>query len=116
MTDKDWKADIALLKERDRKSRMILGVSETADQSEIRQTFRRAGLEHHPDRNKQDSDASRQFHLICSAYKFLTEGEASDALDQFNSPPEPPVDGKYSRDNMWGYWCWWRENYFSEKS
>jgi len=101
------------LQERDRKSRAILGVSQAADRTEIRRAFRRASLMHHPDANPQDESAAARFHLICSAYKFLTEGEASAALDDLESPASPQADGKYRLDNPWGYWCWWREKYFN---
>ena len=114
MADRDWQAEIALLQERDRKSRAVLGVSQTADGAEIRRAFRRASLAHHPDVNRGDDDASRRFHLACCAYKFLTEGEACAVLDDLECPPLPYMDGKYRLDNPWGYWCWWREKYFAE--
>ena len=112
MPDRDWQADISLLQERERKSRAILGVSETADKQEIRRAFRRASLANHPDVNGGDGDGSRRFHLACCAYKFLTEGEACSALDKLDVPPPLLTDGKYRLDSPWGYWCWWRENYF----
>jgi len=114
MPDSDWQAEIALLQERDRKSRGVLGVSETADKAEIRRAFHRASLAHHPDVNGGDDDTSRRFNLICCAYKFLTNGEACAALDELDEPSRPHTDGKYCLDNSWGYWCWWRENYFGE--
>jgi len=111
--DKDWQAEIALLQERERKARAILGVSETAGRAEIHRAFRRASLVHHPDVNRGDAGASRRFHLICCAYKFLMEGEACDGLDDLKCPTPPDTGSKYRRDNFWGYWCWWREQYFS---
>jgi len=89
-------------------------VSEIADRAEIRRAFRRACLAHHPDVNGEEDDASHRFHLVCCAYKFLTEGQASSALDEMDEPPQLQTDGKYRLDNPWGYWCWWREKYFSE--
>ena len=114
MPNRDWQAEIARMQDRDRKSRAVLGISETADRVDIRRAFRRASLAHHPDRNPGDNDASRRFHLVCCAYKFLTEGEVCAALDELESSPLPHTDGKYRLDNFWGYWCWWRETYFGE--
>ena len=112
MQDRDWQAEVAHLRNCDRKSRAILGVSETADRAEIRSAFRRASLKHHPDANPKDDTSAARFHLISCAYKFLTEGEACDALDDLECPALPHTDGKYRLDNPWGYWCWWREKYF----
>ena len=102
------------MQERDRRSRALLGVSETADRAEIRRAFRRATLGHHPDVNGGDGDASRRFHLVWCAYRFLTESEACAALDVLGSPPLRRTDGKYRPDNPRGYWCRWREKYFGE--
>jgi len=104
------------MQERDRKSRAILGVPETAGQTEICRAFRRASLVHHPDANPQDDSAAARFHLVCCACKFLTEGEASAALDDLECSASPHTDGKYRLDNPWGYWCWWREKFFSQNS
>ena len=112
MRDRDWQAEIAVARERDRKSRAVLGVSETADRAEIRRAFRRASLVHHPDVNEGDGQASRRFHLLRCAYKFLTEGEPCAALDEVDEPSRPHTGDKYRRDNPWGYWCWWRETFF----
>ncbi|KPK51031.1 MAG: hypothetical protein AMK72_00735 [Planctomycetes bacterium SM23_25] len=116
MPDRDWQAETARLQDRDRKSRAILGVSPTAGRTQIRRAFRRASLTHHPDANPQDDGAAARFHLVCCAYKFLTEGEACAALDELECPPPPPTGGKYRLDNPWGYWCWWREKFFSQDS
>ena len=114
MPDRDWQVEVALLQERDQKSRAILGVSETAGRTEIRRAFRRASLAHHPDVKGGEGDASRRFHLVCCAYRFLTEGEACAALDDLEFPPSPYMGGKYRLDNPWGYWCWWRDKYFGD--
>ena len=114
MPDRDWQAEISLLQERERKARAILGVPESAGKQEIRRAFRRASRVHHPDVNGGSEDSSRRFHLVCCAYKFLTEVQACPALDQLDAPPATLTDGKYRLNNPWGYWCWWREKYFGE--
>jgi curved DNA-binding protein CbpA len=109
--DNDWQSEIGRLQRREHGARTILGVSKDADRAEIRHAFRRASLAHHPDRNPGDAGSAARFHLICCAYKFLTEGEACAALDELECPPAAHADGKYCLDNPWGYWCWWREKY-----
>ena len=113
MHERDWQADVRLHRRRERASRALLGVSETAGRAEIRQAFRRAALASHPDVNPGD-DAPGRFRLIYSAYKCLTRGEFCAALDQFEAPPDGPADTRYRLDNPWGYWCWWRERYFRD--
>ncbi len=117
MPDRDWQAEIAVSQERERKARVILGVSESADRAAIRRAFRQASMACHPDKNRGDAEAGRRFHLICCAYKFLIEGKACPALDEMESPPPAPPDGGTFRlDNPWGYWCWWREKYFGSNA
>jgi len=113
--DRNWQTEIAREQERDRKSRAILGVSETADKADIRRAFRRASLAYHPDASGRDGDPSRRFRLVCCAYEFLAKGKACAALDELDEPSGAHTDGKYRMGNPWGYWCWWRENYFSER-
>jgi hypothetical protein len=112
MPENDWQDEISLTLQRDHKARAILGVSETADDGEIRTAFRRACTEHHPDANGGDAGAAHTFHLICCAYKCLTEGDTCPDLDALDTPPPPPTAEQYDRENPWGYWCWWRENFF----
>lgn len=110
MHARDWQAAIDKLRERDRRARHVLGVSAEADLDTIRQAFRRASLASHPDVNGGDKEASRRFHLVCCAYKLLTEGKACAALDEMDDPPQE--EDAPCRDNPWAYWCWWRERYF----
>jgi len=112
MPGRDWQAETAILRERERKARAILGVSETAGSGEIRRAFRRASLRLHPDANGGSVEASQRFHLLCSAYRFLTEGQADAALDELESALPVAAGGNYRLDNPWGYWCWWRESFF----
>jgi hypothetical protein len=110
--ERDWQAEIRTLRRRERQARAILGVSETAGRSEVRRAFREASRASHPDANPGDRAAEARFRLICCAYKHLMEGQPCTALDRLAAPPEPAPDGKYRLDNIWGYWCWWRETYF----
>lgn len=112
MAEKDWQADIERLRERERKARAVLGVSEEADAAAIRQAYRRASLAHHPDANPQDKGAAERFRLIHCAYRFLSRGEACDELGRVGVSSEGTTDEKHQRDSAWGYWCWFREEFF----
>jgi len=110
--DKDWQAEIRLLRQREQKARLILGVSETDGPEQLKRAWRRESLKHHPDNNKGDLESHRQFVLVNCAYRFLLEGTGCEELDSENVPDSELTDGKYQLDNPWGYFAWWREKYF----
>ena len=49
-----------------------LGVSKKANESEIRQAFRREARKYHPDLNPGDQEAEAKFKLINEAYEVLS--------------------------------------------
>lgn len=49
----------------------ILGVSETASEEEIKRSFRKLAMQHHPDKNPGDKQAEEQFKRINEAYGIL---------------------------------------------
>lgn len=60
----------------------ILGVSRTADESEIKKAFRRLAREHHPDVN-QDPGAEDRFKEIAEAYEVLSDAERRSVYDRY---------------------------------
>ena len=52
----------------------ILGVSKTADDEEIRKSYRKLAMEYHPDRNPDNPRAEDKFKEIAEAYGVLTDG------------------------------------------
>lgn len=60
----------------------VLGVSRTADASEIRRAYRRLAREYHPDINKSD-DAEEKFKELNEAYEVLSDAERRAAYDRF---------------------------------
>jgi DnaJ-class molecular chaperone len=49
----------------------LLGVSKTATKDEIRKSYRRLALKHHPDKNPNDPQAADNFAKLDKAYKIL---------------------------------------------
>jgi len=62
----------------------ILGVSKTASADEMKKAYRRLAMKHHPDRNKDDSEASEvRFKEAKEAYEVLKDSDKRSAYDQF---------------------------------
>ena len=53
----------------------VLGVGRDASPEEIQEAYRQLALEHHPDRNPNDPEASKKFIQIQDAYEELVEPE-----------------------------------------
>jgi molecular chaperone DnaJ len=60
----------------------ILGVSKSADKSEIKKAYRQLAKEKHPDRNKTDN-AEEEFKEIQEAYEVLSDEKKRQAYDQY---------------------------------
>ena len=66
----------------------ILGLSREASQDEIRRSFRKLAMEHHPDRvtDPAQKDASEaKFKRIAAAYEVLSDAEKKAKYDQYGS-------------------------------
>ena len=61
----------------------ILGVSKSASNDEIKKSYRRLAMKHHPDRNTDDSDAGKKFKEAKEAYEVLSDSDKRAAYDQF---------------------------------
>ncbi|CAI4231078.1 unnamed protein product [Auanema sp. JU1783] len=51
----------------------LLGVSKTATESEIKNSYRKLALKYHPDRNPNDEEAQEKFKKISIAYSVLSD-------------------------------------------
>ena len=61
----------------------LLGVARTCSEAELKSAFRKAAMQHHPDRNPGDKDAEIKFKEINEAYQCLTDKEKRAAYDRF---------------------------------
>ena len=61
----------------------ILGVSRDAAQDEIKKSYRRLAMKHHPDRNKDDAGAEAKFKEAKEAYEVLKDADKRAAYDRF---------------------------------
>lgn len=61
-----------------------LGVSKNASSDEIKKAYRKAALEWHPDRHKDDKEAAeKKFKEINEAYQVLSDPQKKAAYDQY---------------------------------
>lgn len=61
----------------------VLGVSRTAEGAEIKSAFRKAAMEHHPDRNGGCETAAGRFKEVNEAYSILSDPQKRAAYDRF---------------------------------
>jgi len=60
----------------------VLGVSESADQDEIKKAYRKLAKEYHPDANQGDPEAAERFKEVGEAYSVLSDPEKRSQYDQ----------------------------------
>jgi len=61
----------------------ILGVAKDASADDIKKSYRRLAMKHHPDRNKDDESAEEKFKEAKEAYEILKDGDKRAAYDRF---------------------------------
>jgi len=61
----------------------LLGVSKSADTEELKRAYRKAAMQHHPDRNPGDKTAEQKFKDINEAYDVLKDDQKRAAYDRF---------------------------------
>ena len=68
----------------------VLGISKSANESEIKKAYRKLAMQYHPDRNQGDTEAEKKFKEASEAYAILQDSEKRSAYDQFG---HAAVDG-----------------------
>ena len=61
----------------------VLGVERTATEVQLKASFRKLAMQHHPDRNPGDHQAELRFKEINEAYQVLSDGQKRAAYDRF---------------------------------
>jgi molecular chaperone DnaJ len=61
----------------------VLGVQRTATEQELKSAFRKAAMEHHPDRNGGCEEASARFKELNEAYSVLSDPQKRAAYDRY---------------------------------
>ncbi len=61
----------------------VLGVSRSADGTELKSAYRKMAMQFHPDRNPGDAEAEVKFKEVSAAYEVLKDGDKRAAYDQF---------------------------------
>lgn len=63
----------------------ILGVNSDASMADIKTAYRSLSKEYHPDKNKEDPEASRKFQEVQDAYEVLKDPERRRRFDETGS-------------------------------
>ncbi len=61
----------------------LLGVARDASDAEIKKSYRKLAMKHHPDRNQGDASSEEKFKEIQKAYAILSDKDKRAAYDQF---------------------------------
>jgi molecular chaperone DnaJ len=61
----------------------ILGVGRTCTEADLKAAFRKAAMQHHPDRNPGDCEAEARFKELNEAYSVLCDPQKRAAYDRF---------------------------------
>lgn len=61
----------------------VLGIGKSADESEIKKSYRKMAMKYHPDKNQGDKAAEEKFKEAAEAYDVLSNSQKKSKYDQF---------------------------------
>jgi molecular chaperone DnaJ len=71
----------------------ILGLAKNATEDEIKKSYRKLAMKHHPDRNPDDKSAEEKFKEAKEAYEMLSDPQKRAAYDRFGHAGVDPNAG-----------------------
>ncbi|MBE7522555.1 MAG: molecular chaperone DnaJ [Burkholderiales bacterium] len=71
----------------------VLGVNRDASEDDIKKSYRKLAMKHHPDRNQGDKAAEEKFKEAKEAYEILADAKKRAAYDQFGHAGVDPSAG-----------------------
>ena len=72
----------------------ILGVPKTATNEEIKRAYHKKAFQLHPDRNKDDPQATEKFQQLGEAHSILKDPEQREKYDKFGINGETPTENE----------------------
>ena len=78
----------------------ILGIPENALETEIKKSYRKLALEHHPDHNKNDPNSEEKFKQITEAYGVLIDPLKRKEYDHFRADH---LAGRFNESSRFRY-------------
>lgn len=115
MSDCDFQGALSDRIKKEKLARRILGVSAGDGPEKIKKAFWLLAMKYHPDKMPGDRESERRFQNIVNAYDYLIKGRRAGVMLEEQDGKPPPSAGGYRIENAWGYYLWWRDNYFDER-
>ncbi len=81
----------------------VLGVEKNVSDADLKKSYRRLAMKHHPDRNQDDKGAEAKFKEAKEAYEILSDSQKRSAYDQFgHAGVDPSAGGGAGRGGFGG--------------
>jgi molecular chaperone DnaJ len=78
----------------------VLGVPRGSDAAELKKAYRRLAMEHHPDRNPENSESEHRFKEASEAYQVLSDPDKRALYDRYGHNPPGSGGGQSGFGDM----------------